>query len=127
MLERHSQLAAHNPNQTDAHRFVPAYGTRTFRPHFHSSVTSEIFMPRYFFDVKNGHRLIDPAGLECRNDQEATALAVIIAQQIASDAPRADGRHIAVLNSEREEVATVPIHSDMNTIIMNEEEASEEP
>ena len=28
-------------------------------------------MPRYFFDVKNGHRLIDPAGLDCRNDQEA--------------------------------------------------------
>ena len=21
-------------------------------------------MPRYFFDVKNGHRLIDPSGLE---------------------------------------------------------------
>jgi hypothetical protein len=47
MLERHSQLAA-----------------RTFRPHCHSSVTSEIFTPRYFFDMKNGHRLIDPAGLE---------------------------------------------------------------
>jgi hypothetical protein len=28
-------------------------------------------MPRYFFDVKNGHRLNDPAGLDCRNDQGA--------------------------------------------------------
>ena len=30
-------------------------------------------MPHYYFDVKNGHRLIDPAGLECRDDQEFAA------------------------------------------------------
>jgi hypothetical protein len=28
-------------------------------------------MARYFFDVKNGHMLVDPAGLECRDHQEA--------------------------------------------------------
>jgi hypothetical protein len=33
--------------------------------------TRKLKMPRYFFDVKNGHRLIDPAGLDCRDDQEA--------------------------------------------------------
>jgi hypothetical protein len=40
-------------------------------------------MPHYFFDIKNGHRLIDPTGLECRDDQEATAQATVIAAQIA--------------------------------------------
>ena len=44
-------------------------------------------MPRYFFDIKNGHRLIDPAGLDCRDDQEAKDQAIIIAGQIAADAP----------------------------------------
>jgi hypothetical protein len=76
-------------------------------------------MPHYFFDLKNGHRLIDPSGLDCRDDQEATAKAIIIAQQIGSDAPGSAGaRYIAVLNSERQEVTTVPIHSDMEVIIL---------
>jgi hypothetical protein len=44
-------------------------------------------MPRYFFDLKNGHQLIHPSGLDCRDDQGATAKAIIIAQQIGSDAP----------------------------------------
>jgi hypothetical protein len=37
--------------------------------------------------TSNGHRLIDPAGLECRDDQEATDQALIIARQIAMDVP----------------------------------------
>jgi hypothetical protein len=28
-------------------------------------------MSRYFFDVKNGHRLVDSAGLDCSDDEEA--------------------------------------------------------
>jgi hypothetical protein len=28
-------------------------------------------MSRYFFDVKNGHRFVDPAGLDCSDDEEA--------------------------------------------------------
>jgi alcohol dehydrogenase YqhD (iron-dependent ADH family) len=76
-------------------------------------------MPRYYFDLKNGHRLIDPSGLDCRDDQEAIAKAVIIAQQIGLDAPGAvGGRHISVLDSERQEITAVPVHSDMNAIIM---------
>jgi hypothetical protein len=66
-------------------------------------------MPRYFFDVKNGHRLIDPAGLDCGDEEEAIRKAAVIARQIAADAPTAEGRHVAVLNSEREEVGKVPI------------------
>jgi hypothetical protein len=69
-------------------------------------------MSRYFFDVENGHRLIDPAGLECRDDQEAIDKAAIIAQQIAKDVPStSDGRHIAVLNNERKEISRILITS----------------
>jgi hypothetical protein len=30
-------------------------------------------MPRYFFDVKNGYRLIDPAGVDCPSDYFITS------------------------------------------------------
>jgi hypothetical protein len=72
----------------------------------------EAEVPRYFFDVKNGHRLIDPSGIDCRTDQEAIKAGVMIAQQIAADAPPNQPRHVAVLNDEREEVGQVPINSD---------------
>jgi hypothetical protein len=42
---------------------------------------------RYFFDVKNGHRLIDPSDIDCGDDHEAIKAGVLIAQQIAPDAP----------------------------------------
>jgi hypothetical protein len=67
-------------------------------------------MPHYFFDIKNGHRLIDPTGLECRDDQEATAQATAIAAQIALDVPGSAGvRHVAVLNGAREQIGKVPV------------------
>jgi hypothetical protein len=61
-------------------------------------------LSRYFFDVKNGHRLVDPAGRACQ--------AVLIARQIAIDAPASKGRHVAVLNSDREEVCKLPINAN---------------
>jgi hypothetical protein len=69
-------------------------------------------MSRYFFDVKNGHRLVDPSGLDCRNDQEAIENAILIARQIARDAPPNGPRHVSVLNSDREEVSKVPINKE---------------
>ena len=69
-------------------------------------------MPRYFFDVENGHRLIDPAGLECRDDDEAIAQATFIARQIAADVPVSDGRQIAVLNGDRLEIGKVSVRID---------------
>jgi hypothetical protein len=69
-------------------------------------------MSRYFFDVKNGHRLVDPSGLDCRNDQEAIKNAIVIARQIAEDAPPTGPRHVSVLNSDREEVSKVPINKE---------------
>jgi hypothetical protein len=75
-----------------------------------SAVLLETAMPRYFFDIKNGHRLIDPAGLDCRDDKEAKAQAIIIAGQIAADAPETSAvRHVAILDGEREEIGKVPV------------------
>jgi hypothetical protein len=67
-------------------------------------------MPRYYFDVKNGTRLTDPAGLDCRDDADAEAKAKVIARELARDAPRACvPRRILVLNDEGDEVSIVPV------------------
>ncbi|MEA2881283.1 MAG: hypothetical protein QOH32_502 [Bradyrhizobium sp.] len=73
-------------------------------------------MPRYFFDVIDGHRLPDPAGLECRDDEEATAHARTIARQIAVDAPGSSQRHIVVINDDREEVGAVPVAAEVGHV-----------
>jgi hypothetical protein len=67
-------------------------------------------VPRYFFDVKNGHRLIDPAGVDCRDDREAIRTGLMIARQIAADAPTTQPRHVEVLNDDRQQVGEVPIN-----------------
>ena len=70
-------------------------------------------MPRYYFDVKNGHRLIDPTGLERRDDQDAITQATVIAAQIAMDVSNTSGgRSVAVLNSVKEEISKVPVHTN---------------
>jgi hypothetical protein len=67
----------------------------------------------YFFDVKDGHRLIDPTGVECRDDREAETQAIAIAAQIATDVPASAGiRHVAILNSSREKIGQVPVGDD---------------
>jgi hypothetical protein len=67
-------------------------------------------MPHYFFDVKNGHRLIDPAGVDCANDDHAKRQAALIADQIAMDLPQRTARRVvAVLDENGREVATVEI------------------
>ena len=48
-------------------------------------------MPHYYFDIKDGHRLVDPSGLEIKNDDAAIAK--------------------AVLNESREEIFKVPVYS----------------
>ena len=67
-------------------------------------------MPRYFFDVKDGHRLIDPSGVDCPNDEAAKKQAEVIARQIAADIPdRANVRRVAVIDDEGREVAAIAI------------------
>jgi hypothetical protein len=54
--------------------------------------------------------LIDPSGLDCRDDEDAMDQAVVIARQIAADAPETSAvRHVAILDSEREEIGKVPV------------------
>jgi hypothetical protein len=36
-------------------------------------------MPHYFFDIKGGHRLVDEAGSDCKNDAAAFAKATVLA------------------------------------------------
>jgi hypothetical protein len=36
-------------------------------------------MPRYFFDIKDGHRLVDPSGSDWKNDAAAIEKARILA------------------------------------------------
>ena len=63
---------------------------------------------RYFFDVTNGHRLADPAGMECRGDGEAIAFADFIAREIAAE-ESLEKRWVTVRDSENREIGKVPI------------------
>jgi hypothetical protein len=69
-------------------------------------------MPRYYFDIRNGHRLIDPAGLDCRDDRAAIQAGKVIAQQIAIDVQPTQARRIEILDSDRLSVATIAITID---------------
>jgi hypothetical protein len=66
-------------------------------------------MPRYFFDVKNGHRLVDPAGIDCHGDDEAKRQGAAVARQIATDVPTSVARHVAVIDDEGREIAVIGI------------------
>jgi hypothetical protein len=75
-------------------------------------------MPHYYFDIKDGHRLVDPSGLNFRDDADAIAKAEVIAIGVSLDKPAVNPeRHIAVLNELREEIFRVPVYSkpSMNT------------
>ena len=69
-------------------------------------------MPHYYFDIRDGHRLVDPSGLNFKNDDDALAKAKVIAIGVSLDKPAVDPeRHIAVLNGSREEIFRVPVYS----------------
>jgi hypothetical protein len=58
-------------------------------------------MPHYYFDIKDGHRLVDPSGLDFKNDADTIAKASVIAIGVSLDKPAVDPeRHIAVLNTQ---------------------------
>ena len=69
-------------------------------------------MPHYFFDIKDGHRLVDPSGLNFKNDDDAIARAEVIAIGVSLDKPAVDPeRHIAVINDAGQEISKVPVYS----------------
>jgi hypothetical protein len=68
-------------------------------------------MPHCYFDIKDGHRLVDPSGLNFKND-DAIAKANVIAIEVSLDEPAVDPeRHIAVLNDSRKKIFRVPVYS----------------
>jgi hypothetical protein len=69
-------------------------------------------MPHYYFDIKDGHTLVDPSGLSFKTDDDAIARAQAIAIMVSIDTPLVDPkRHIAVLNGSRDEIFRVPVYS----------------
>ena len=69
-------------------------------------------MPHYFFDIKDGHRLVDQLGSDFKNDSAAIEKAKILAIGVSLDKPAVDPtRRIAVLNADRDEISTVPVYS----------------
>jgi hypothetical protein len=72
----------------------------------------EIAMPRYYFDVQDGHRFVDPTGLAFRNDRDAIERSKVIAIGVSIDKPEVDPtRHISVLNEARIEIFKAPVYS----------------
>jgi hypothetical protein len=69
-------------------------------------------MPHYYFDIKDGHRFVDPSGSDFNNDDAAIAKAKVLAIGVSLDQPAVDPeRHIVVLNESREEIFKVPVYS----------------
>jgi hypothetical protein len=69
-------------------------------------------MPRYFFDVANGHRLFDASGFVCEDDFAALIRGSVLAIGISLDKPEDDPeRHVAIINDQGREIGTVPIYS----------------
>lgn len=69
-------------------------------------------MPRYYFDIKDGHRFVDPSGMTFRNDDDAIDRAKAVAIVVSIDQPRVDPtRYISVLNEFRIEIFQAPVYS----------------
>jgi hypothetical protein len=75
-------------------------------------VRLEVAMPHYFFDIQDGHRLVDPAGSDCKDDTAALEKARVLAIGVSLDKPAVDPtRHISVLSADRTEISRVPVYS----------------
>jgi hypothetical protein len=59
-------------------------------------------MPRYFFDIIDGRRLVDLSGLDCLNDADAISKGETMARQIEADGSvdMDPQRHVAAINEE---------------------------
>jgi hypothetical protein len=67
-------------------------------------------MPLYFFDLKDGTRLVDPSGTECRDDEAAELKGKQLAVEVGIGEPESHSqRYVAVINSEGQEIKKVPI------------------
>jgi hypothetical protein len=71
----------------------------------------ELLMPRYFFDLKNGHRILDPSGLDCLDDADAISKGETMARQIEVDGSVDidSQRHLAVINEEGQQIGKIAV------------------
>jgi hypothetical protein len=69
-------------------------------------------MPRYFFDVKDGHRFFDPSGFVCEDDTEALIKATVLAIGVSLDKPKDDPERRAIINDAGREIGNVPVYSE---------------
>jgi hypothetical protein len=69
-------------------------------------------MPRYYFDIKDGHRFVDPSGATFKNDDDAIERAKAVAIVVSIDKPEVDpARYISVLNEAKFEIFKVTVYS----------------
>jgi hypothetical protein len=74
-------------------------------------------MPRYYFDIKDGHRLVDPSGATFKNDHDAIERARAVAIVVSIDKPEVDPtRYISVLNEAKSEIFKVSVYSKPTTL-----------
>jgi hypothetical protein len=65
-------------------------------------------MPKYYFEIKNGHSLKDPSGLDCTDDEDALEKGEVIAQKVAETTKRA-GRRVAIHREDGVTVGALPV------------------
>ena len=66
-------------------------------------------LPRYFFDIKDGPRLVDAPGVECPSDALAKLEGAIRARLVAATEPKYRLRQLAIIDEFGRELATIPI------------------
>jgi hypothetical protein len=99
--------------------FDPNQGTPpTQRPCYRNNAAGKnlanwrLPMPRYFFDVTDGHRLFDASGFVCEDDTDAIIRAAVLAIGVSLDKPEDDPeRRIAIINDAGREIGNVPVYS----------------
>ena len=68
------------------------------------------------FDIKDGHRFVDPSGSDLMDDDAAIAKAKVLAIGVSIDTPAVDPkRHVAALNGLRKEIFLVSVYSKPST------------
>jgi hypothetical protein len=71
----------------------------------------DVSMAQYHFEIVDGFRLADPAGLDCKSEKQARQVAEDIARQIAIDVGETSARKVVVVDEDGSEIYTTPIKS----------------
>ena len=66
-------------------------------------------MPRFYFDLSNGHRVPDSAGLDCDDETDAKRKADLIAGDIAHQAQIIPKKHLTVVDDKGKDIYQAPI------------------